>query len=77
MNTLLPRKGDIGAADVEAARSGFLLIFVLSFGAFLAIALAGQVMGCSWRTWLPGAEGAKSITGGVKAAVYTFMSHLR
>ena len=30
-----------------------------------------------WRTWLPGAEGVKSLYGGVKAAVYTFMSHLQ
>jgi light-harvesting complex 1 beta chain len=43
---------------------------------FLAIALAGQLLGAHWRTWLPGAEGVKSVFGGVKAAVYTFMSHL-
>jgi hypothetical protein len=43
---------------------------------FLAIALIGQLLGWHWRDWLPGAEGVKSLIGGVKAAVYTFMSHL-
>jgi light-harvesting complex 1 beta chain len=44
---------------------------------FSAIAVVGQLLGAQWRTWLPGAEGVKSLTGGVKAAVYTFMSHLQ
>jgi light-harvesting complex 1 beta chain len=52
------------------------LIFALSFAVFMAIALAGSLLGWQWRSWLPGAEGVKSIYGGVKAAVYTFMSHL-
>jgi light-harvesting complex 1 beta chain len=51
-------------------------IFALSFVVFLMIALAGQLLGRPWRTWLPGAEGVESMFGGVKAAVYTFMSHL-
>lgn len=54
----------------------YYLIFAMSFVVFLAIALAGQLLGAHWRTWLPGAEGVKSLSGGVKAAVYTFMSHL-
>ena len=54
----------------------FRFIFALGFLVFLAIALCGQLLGWHWRTWLPGAEGVKSIFGGVKAAVYTFMSHL-
>lgn len=53
-----------------------LLLFGLSFVVFLVIALAGQLLGRPWRTWLPGAEGVGSVFGGVKAAVYTFMSHL-
>lgn len=53
-----------------------LLIFALGFVVFLVIALAGQLLGKPWRTWLPGAEGVESLFGGVKAAVYTFMSHL-
>lgn len=54
----------------------YYLIFTASFIVFLAIALAGQLLGWHWRSWLPGAEGVKSMFGGVKAAVYTFMSHL-
>jgi light-harvesting complex 1 beta chain len=54
----------------------YWFIFTLGFTVFLAIALFGQLLGWHWRTWLPGAEGVKSIFGGVKAAVYTFMSHL-
>jgi len=54
----------------------FGVIFALSFAVFLVIALFGQLLGWHWRSWLPGAEGVKSIFGGVKAAVYTFMSHL-
>jgi light-harvesting complex 1 beta chain len=59
----------------EDSRS-FWLIFTASFAVFMAIALAGQLLGWQWRTWLPGAEGVKSLNGGVKAAVYTFMSRL-
>lgn len=54
----------------------FFLIFAAGFLIFLAIAVVAQTLGWQWRTWLPGAEGVKSMTGGVKAAVYTFMSHL-
>lgn len=54
----------------------FVAIFAVSFTVFFVIALVAQTLGCQWRSWLPGAEGVKSITGGVKAAVYTFMSHL-
>lgn len=51
-------------------------IFLLGFVLFGLIAVVGQLFGCQWRSWLPGAEGVKSMTGGVKSAVYTFMSHL-
>ncbi len=54
----------------------FLAIFAAGFTVFLVIALVAQSVGWQWRSWLPGAEGGKSLTGGVKAAVYTFMSHL-
>ena len=54
----------------------YWLIFAASFAVFMAIALAGQLLGWQWRAWLPGAEGVKSLNGGVKAAVYTFMSRL-
>ena len=52
-------------------------IFACGFLIFLAIALVAQMLGWHWRSWLPGAEGMKAMTGGVKAAVYTFMSHLQ
>ena len=54
----------------------FVVIFAVSFTLFLMIALVAQTLGWQWRSWMPGAEGVKSMIGGVKAAVYTFMSHL-
>ena len=51
-------------------------IFVASFIVLLLIALVAQVLLLHWRSWFPGAEGGKSLIGGVKAAVYTFMSYL-
>jgi len=61
---------------LQGETRSFWVIFALGFSVFLAIALFGQLLGWHWRTWLPGAEGVKSVFGGVKAAVYTFMSHL-
>ena len=55
---------------------GYWFIFTLGFMVFSAIAVFGQLLGWHWRSWLPGAEGVESIFGGVKAAVYTFMSHI-
>ena len=54
----------------------FFPVFVVGFAVFLAIALVSSLLTWQWRSWLPGAEGAKSLVGGVKSAVYTFMSHL-
>ncbi|HEU4457704.1 MAG TPA: hypothetical protein VFR90_01105 [Methylibium sp.] len=51
-------------------------IFLTSFAVFLVVALLAQVLTWHWRTWLPGAEGEKSLIGGVRSAVYTVMSHL-
>jgi light-harvesting complex 1 beta chain len=51
-------------------------IFVVSFSVLLLFALFASVLPWQWRTWLPGAESEKSLIGGVKAAVYTFMSYL-
>ena len=51
-------------------------LFVASFAVLLVVALCGQLLGCPWRSWLPGAEGDRSLVGGVKASVYTFMSYL-
>jgi len=49
---------------------------VVSFCALFMVALFACVLPWQWRTWLPGAESEKSLIGGVKAAVYTFMSYL-
>jgi light-harvesting complex 1 beta chain len=54
----------------------YLGIFAVSFCMFLLIAVLAQAMTWEWRSWLPGAEAEKSLIGGVKGAVYTFMSHL-
>lgn len=54
----------------------FSAIFAVGFALFLCIALLAQVGHWQWRSWLPGAESEKSLIGGVKVAVYTFMSHL-
>ncbi len=62
---------------VQTDSVSFFTIFTLSFLLFAAVAIVGQLFGWQWRSWLPGAEGVKSMTGGVKAAVYTFMSHLQ
>jgi light-harvesting complex 1 beta chain len=61
---------------MKERNSAFYGIFAVSFIVFLAIALIAEAVGWQWRSWLPGAEGVKSLTGGVKAAVYTFMSYL-
>ena len=54
----------------------YYLIFAMSFVVFLAIALAGQLLGAHWRPWLPGAEGVQSVHGGDKASVNTVRTHL-
>lgn len=64
-----------GQAQREDSRV-FSCIFWASFAMLLVVALVAQLMTWRWRTWLPGAESEKSLIGGVKAAVYTFMSHL-
>jgi light-harvesting complex 1 beta chain len=65
------------AAAAKEDRKAFFVIFATAFVVLLAMALVAQTLGLQWRSWLPGAEGVKSVTGGVKAAVYTFMSHLQ
>jgi light-harvesting complex 1 beta chain len=62
---------------VKGDSMSFYTLFAASFVLFAAIAIVGMLFGYQWRSWLPGAEGVKSMTGGVKAAVYTFMSHLQ
>lgn len=62
--------------SMKERNSAYYGIFAVSFLVFFAIALIASAVGWQWRSWLPGAEGVKSLTGGVKAAVYTFMSYL-
>ena len=52
------------------------VVFVVGFAVFLVIALIAQMLTMRWRAWLPGAEGERSLIGGVKSAVYTFMSYI-
>ncbi len=52
------------------------VVFCTGFAVFLVIALVAQMLTMRWRTWLPGAEGEGSLIGGVKSAVYTFMSYI-
>ena len=54
----------------------FASIFWMGFALVLMVALVAQVLTLQWRPWFPGAESEKSMIGGVKSAVYTFMSHL-
>jgi light-harvesting complex 1 beta chain len=54
----------------------FTLIFTASFVVFLVVALGASLLTWQWRSWFPGAEGETSLIGGVKSAVYTFMSYL-
>ncbi|MBK6852302.1 MAG: light-harvesting protein [Burkholderiales bacterium] len=51
-------------------------MFCVSFAVFLVIALVAELLTMRWRSWFPGAEGEGSLIGGVKSAVYTFMSSI-
>ena len=68
-----------GEAHAEQPKNDsvtFKGIFLVSFIVFLTIALCAQMVALPWRSWLPGAEGQKSLVGGVRTSVYTFMSYL-
>lgn len=54
----------------------FVLIFVPCFVLLFSVAVAGQLVGLHWKAWLPGAENMTNLIAGVKASVYTFMSHI-
>lgn len=64
-----------GSTAAQDTRTDVAL-FLVSFLFVLLIALAAQMLFLDWRTWLPGAESEKSLIKGVRAGVYTFMSHL-
>ena len=71
---------DLSSSSLQQVLKGdskvFSGIFMVSFLVLLLFALFACVLPGQWRTWLPGAESEKSLIGGVKAAVYTFMSYL-
>ena len=56
--------------------SAFWVIFLLAFGLLFIVVLLAKLVGLHWRELLPGAENAPGMVAGVKAAVYTFMSHI-
>ena len=60
----------------EGSLEGFQGIFVVMFIVFAVVALASMLSTQNWRTYLPGAEGARSMFDGVKSAVYTVISQL-
>lgn len=51
-------------------------IFFIGFACLFVVVLMAKLVGVHWRELLPGAEDAKSMSQGVTAAVYTFMSHI-
>ena len=65
-----------GARFTPPDSFGFRGILVAAFIVFLLVALIAQMLTLSWRTWLPGAEGERTLLEGVRASVYTFMSYL-
>jgi light-harvesting complex 1 beta chain len=60
----------------EGSLKGFHGIFAVMFVVFGVVALASMLSAQNWRTFLPGAEGARSMFDGVKSAVYTVISQL-
>lgn len=64
------------AGPVKEPTTSFRLIFLASFTVIFMVALASSLIALDWRSWFPGAESGKTVVGGVKAAVYTFMSNL-
>lgn len=51
-------------------------MFLMSFVIVLCVALAAQLVFFKWRKWFPGSESEKSLLKGVRAGVYTFLSHI-
>ena len=68
-----PIHEDLSPANESIA---FWSIFLLAFGLLFVVVLMAKLVGLHWRELLPGAENATGMVQGVKAAVYTFMSHI-
>jgi hypothetical protein len=64
------------ASRFEGSLKGFHCIYVVTYIAFLFLALASLLCFQNWRSLLPGAESASSMFDGVRAAVYTVLSQL-
>jgi len=65
--------GEPSRADESPA---YWSIFLIGFGCLFMLVVLAKLVGVHWRDLLPGAEDAKSMSRGVEAAVYTFMSHI-
>ena len=65
MSDLARTSTSSGLTDSEARE--FHGIFVISFFAFVAIALVAHVLVWSWRPWLPGPNGYTFLHDGVTA----------
>lgn len=70
MNESTPRH----AASTSGDSRPSALIFCVGFVVLLAVALMARLLFMDWRAWFPGAEAEKSLIGGVRSAVYGFMS---
>ena len=68
-----PLHEDLSPANESSA---FWSIFLLAFGLLFIVVLLAKLVGFHWRELLAGAENAPGMVQGVKAAVYTFMSHI-
>ena len=60
----------------QTESQAYWTIFMVGFAFLFVLVLLGNLLGIHWRNYLPGAEDAKSMSQGVKSAVYTFMSHI-
>ena len=76
MAPLVVTAKDAAAMAVADDQRSFQVIFVAAFLTILAVALVSQALMLRWRPWFPGAESPKSLVGGVRAAVSSFMSQL-
>jgi len=72
MAASMPRSAAVHAPDTLVS----VVTFCVGFVVFLAIALIAEMLTMRWRTWLPGAEGGRSLVADVTSAVYTFMSYI-
>jgi light-harvesting complex 1 beta chain len=63
-------------SNVKADSLAFSLVFVSVYIAFFGIALLATILMLNWRSWFPGAESSRNLFSGVRAAVYTLMSHI-